>query len=230
MKKFFTLCLSILMGGFSVNALAATDYDDLIQFTDSEGNVYENGSTVTGNQIHVIDYGMGEEYIEKQVGAGVCVMNTSDAIAGLVLKCDVKSTTNGTMQVCFPSQCVSINSSSYTTGFGAIYPNSPQDIQLHLLVADKNALATAEVEVQVIRYDVDMSKGFPQQGDNSYPGSKITIKLTTDQTAGIQDVTVAGNSKEVARYTLDGRKLSAPQKGINIVKYADGRTVKVLEN
>lgn len=230
MKKFFTLCLSILMGGFSVNALAATDYDDLIQFTDSEGNVFENGSTVTGNQIHDIDYGMGEEYIERQVGAGVCVMNTSDAIAGLELKCDVKSTSNGIMQICFPMQCVPITGASYTTGFGAIYPNQPKDIQLHLLVDDKNALATAEVDVQVIRYDVDMSKGIPQQGDTSYPGSKITIKLTSDQTAGIQDVTVAGNSKEVARYTLDGRKLSAPQKGINIVKYADGRTVKVLEN
>ena len=43
-------------------------------------------------------------------------------------------------------------------------------------------------------------------------------------------MTVAGDSKEVARYTLDGRKLSAPQKGINIVKYADGRTVKVVED
>ncbi len=230
MKKFFTLCLSILMGGFSVNALAATDYDDLIQFTDSVGNIYENGSTVTGNQIHIIDYGMGEEYNEKQVGAGVCVMNVSDAIAGLVLKCNVKSVTNGSMQICFPMNCVPVSGADFTTSFGAIYPNQPKDMQLHLLVNDKNALATAEVEVQVIRYDVDMSKGFPQQGDNSYPGSTITIKLTTDQTAGIQDVTVAGNSKEVARYTLDGRKLSAPQKGINIVKYADGRTVKVLEN
>ena len=32
----------------------------------------------------------------------------------------------------------------------------------------------------------------------------------------------------VARYSLDGRQLSAPQKGLNIVKLSDGRTVKVL--
>ena len=32
---------------------------------------------------------------------------------------------------------------------------------------------------------------------------------------------------EAARYSLDGRQLSAPQRGINIVRMSDGRTVKV---
>ena len=31
---------------------------------------------------------------------------------------------------------------------------------------------------------------------------------------------------ETARYTLDGRRIMAPQKGINIVKYSDGRVSK----
>ena len=31
---------------------------------------------------------------------------------------------------------------------------------------------------------------------------------------------------ETARYTLDGRRITAPQKGINIVKYSDGRVRK----
>ncbi len=33
---------------------------------------------------------------------------------------------------------------------------------------------------------------------------------------------------EVARYTLDGKRLSAPQKGINIVRMSDGSTRKVV--
>ena len=33
---------------------------------------------------------------------------------------------------------------------------------------------------------------------------------------------------EVARYSLDGRKLSAPQKGINILRMSDGTTRKVI--
>lgn len=31
---------------------------------------------------------------------------------------------------------------------------------------------------------------------------------------------------ETARYTLDGRRITTPQKGINIVKYSDGRVSK----
>ncbi|GAB6983320.1 Omp28-related outer membrane protein [Prevotella dentasini] len=34
--------------------------------------------------------------------------------------------------------------------------------------------------------------------------------------------------KEVARYTVDGRRISAPQRGLNIVKMSDGSTVKVM--
>ena len=65
-------------------------------------------------------------------------------------------------------------------------------------------------------------------GDTPYPGSKITILFTTDPAAGIDGVTTTESNEIVARYTLDGQKLSAPQKGINIVKYADGRTAKVM--
>ncbi len=36
------------------------------------------------------------------------------------------------------------------------------------------------------------------------------------------------NSSVVARYSIDGRKLDAPVKGLNIVKTADGRSLKVL--
>lgn len=38
------------------------------------------------------------------------------------------------------------------------------------------------------------------------------------------------NVKEVARYSVDGTKLNAPVKGINIVKMSDGTTRKVLVN
>lgn len=47
--------------------------------------------------------------------------------------------------------------------------------------------------------------------------------------AGIESLPQAGNEvKEVARYTIDGVQLSAPAKGINIVKMSDGTTRKVV--
>ena len=33
---------------------------------------------------------------------------------------------------------------------------------------------------------------------------------------------------EVARYTIDGKRISAPQKGINIIRMSDGSTRKVV--
>lgn len=231
MKKIFTLCLSMMMGCMVASAQAPVD--EVFQFTDSKGTVIKDGSTITSKEVHEIDWGGG--LIEYQVGSGVYLSNTSDALAGLVLSGEVKSVTNGIVQLCFPMNCVNLNPGPFTSDFDAIYPTkdnqSLKDIQLHLAVNDNDAEAKAEIELQVIRYDVDFNDyGMPIQGKNSYPGSKITVNLVYEGTAGINDVTVAGDSKEVARYTLDGRKLSAPQKGINIVKYADGRTVKVVED
>ena len=37
-----------------------------------------------------------------------------------------------------------------------------------------------------------------------------------------------GELREVARYTVDGRKISVPQRGLNIVKLSDGSTIKIL--
>ena len=48
-------------------------------------------------------------------------------------------------------------------------------------------------------------------------------------TTAINDVTANGKDVlEVARYTVDGRQISAPQKGINIIKMSDGTTKKVV--
>ena len=44
---------------------------------------------------------------------------------------------------------------------------------------------------------------------------------------GIQNSTDSNNA-EVARFSVDGKRLSAPQKGLNIVKLADGTVVKVM--
>ncbi|MBR1520853.1 MAG: hypothetical protein IJ635_06420 [Bacteroidaceae bacterium] len=44
----------------------------------------------------------------------------------------------------------------------------------------------------------------------------------------IQNVKPAGIQKIVGYYSVNGAKLAAPQKGINIVKYADGASAKIL--
>lgn len=56
------------------------------------------------------------------------------------------------------------------------------------------------------------------------------VKLGETST-GISNAVVSDeNAVEVARYALDGTKLSAPTKGVNIIKMSDGTTRKVVVN
>jgi hypothetical protein len=48
-------------------------------------------------------------------------------------------------------------------------------------------------------------------------------------TTGISKVVATDNSqRKTTYYTLNGMQLSEPRKGINIVKYADGRVEKII--
>lgn len=44
---------------------------------------------------------------------------------------------------------------------------------------------------------------------------------------GVSNITTSTDIKEVARYSMNGQRLSAPSKGLNIVKYSDGSVKKV---
>jgi len=60
--------------------------------------------------------------------------------------------------------------------------------------------------------------------------------VTNTETAAVKDATTGINTTiscgddvhEVARYSIDGTRLSAPQKGVNIVKMSNGETRKVV--
>ena len=53
-------------------------------------------------------------------------------------------------------------------------------------------------------------------------------KIVEFDASGIDKVTTSTNAKEVSRYSANGQRLSAPAKGLNIVKYSDGSVKKVV--
>lgn len=65
--------------------------------------------------------------------------------------------------------------------------------------------------------------------DDAYVTNTNMVKLGSS-TTGINGVNagIDTSATEVARYTVDGRRVSAPVKGLNIVKMSDGRTMKVI--
>lgn len=56
----------------------------------------------------------------------------------------------------------------------------------------------------------------------------VNIRFVYDETSNSIASVGNGNAVEVARFTVDGRQLTKPQRGLNIVKMSDGSIKKVL--
>ena len=55
------------------------------------------------------------------------------------------------------------------------------------------------------------------------------FEFTTGGTDGINSVATASSQQAVAYFTANGARVSAPVKGINLAKYADGTTKKIIK-
>lgn len=76
----------------------------------------------------------------------------------------------------------------------------------------------------------DFENGIPnsfvlKDYDGNTPSEAIIVDLANGtSTTGINELSSGVDSnKAVVRYTVDGRRVAAPVKGINILKFADGR-------
>lgn len=55
-----------------------------------------------------------------------------------------------------------------------------------------------------------------------------TVNVTITQATGITGTQTSADVREIARFTIDGKRINQPQRGINIVKYSDGTVKKVI--
>lgn len=55
-----------------------------------------------------------------------------------------------------------------------------------------------------------------------------TVKVAVTQSTGITGTQTSADIREIARYTIDGKRINQPQRGVNIVKYSDGTVKKVV--
>ena len=58
--------------------------------------------------------------------------------------------------------------------------------------------------------------------------TKTTVRFFVTQATGITDTQTSADVREIARFTIDGKRINQPQRGINIVKYSDGTVKKVI--
>lgn len=58
--------------------------------------------------------------------------------------------------------------------------------------------------------------------------TKTTVRFFVTKATGITGTQTSADVREIARFTIDGKRISQPQRGINIVKYSDGTVKKVI--
>lgn len=89
------------------------------------------------------------------------------------------------------------------------------------------AMPDKDVLLQAIRYDLVNVNVFVV---DAYGSIANAVKARVVDPTGVKELDRRhdANPREVARYTLDGRMTTHPQKGVNIVRLSDGSTVKIL--
>ena len=58
--------------------------------------------------------------------------------------------------------------------------------------------------------------------------TKTTVRFFVTKATGITGTQTSADVREVARFTIDGKRINQPQRGVNIVKYSDGTVKKVI--
>lgn len=215
MKKLFTLCIALL---FSCVAMNAQNFI----FVDGDGNTIENGATLTMDQVSYKEnfvFNPDSSYEIIQVPmislSGVYIKNNSAESQSCKVTYNVTALPNGSFAACCAENCSNLDSE------GTIEKNANAD-------AGKTIDISTDTEWVPVAAGTTTVKISAQGSKSMLPDSEITINFIYDGTASIDGIQNNADNKVVARYSINGQLLDAPQKGINILKYADGRIEKVI--
>lgn len=215
MKKLFALCIALL---FSCVAMNAQNFI----FVDGDGNTIENGATLTMDQVSYKEdfvFNPDGSYEIIQVPmislSGVYIKNNSAESQSCKVTYNVTALPNGSFAACCAGNCSNLDSE------GTIEKNANAD-------AGKTIDISTDTEWVPVAAGTTTVKISAQGSKSMLPDSEITINFIYDGTASVDGIQNNADNKVVARYSINGQLLDAPQKGINILKYSDGRIEKVI--
>lgn len=232
MKKVFTLCMALLALS-SMPAMAQDDneeIDNTFQFYHAE----INGNDTTWTQLHdgdVYTANVAEEddFGFAQIMSGLYVRNISSDDATARVHMTIQDLPSGQIQFCMLGQCNMYNKIGEDNAKGGIIPAGNYDDML-LEWTDITSHGTATITLQV-NPAVGRTVGFKTNYFDTGVGPKITVNFVYADPTGINSVNADSKNtgKVSAIYNLRGEQLSQLQKGVNIVRYADGTTKKIIE-
>ena len=230
MKKIFTLFVAL----FCTVAMFAQDTKGMFEFADKNGNVVPNGSTLTKTEVE-------KSGKRLQINTGLFVKPVKPELngekLGAKLRVEVENLDHGTIQYCLLGSC-SVASEKGTFYSTSNFVETLDDLATEWIMGtDKEGKALkceATVKLTLVACQ-KKSSGFDEFGIEQFEWeekgdcSSVTVKFVCDGTTAINGVTNNTNATVVARYAANGTRLSAPQKGLNIVKLSNGKTVKYIK-
>ena len=208
MKKLFTLCMFML----TATCIMAQD-SNTFQFTDKNGNVIENGATVTSKTPST------DDFEQTFLPSGIYVKNVSAGTASVRIVYQIKTIDNGDFQLCFPVNCIrKSETGTFTTESAQMTSNEIRDLQCEWYPANYGICkATMTIEV--------LNAFGTKVGD----GPSVNLIFQYTDPAGIHQVTTAGDLS-VKHYSLTGQQVIDSQRGVQIIRMKDGSTRKILKH
>lgn len=173
-----------------------------------------NGNSTDG-KLSVLD--LSEAKIVK---GGDCYLNngydyTSNDVIGsrAFLGC------SGLTSLTLPADITSIGDEAFQgcSGLTSIYVYAEKVPKI-----DSNAFKGVDAKKCTVYVPMGTRDDYRLSGFGDYFENIVEFEAT-----GIDKTTTSTDVEEVARYSVNGQRLSAPTKGLNIVKYSDGSVKKV---
>ena len=202
--------------------------DQTFSFVDKDGKEVKSGTVITVNTVEE-DPLTGEDMIST----GLYVKNNTKEKQGVGAFFNIKKMDNGKFQICFPMLC---SDAITATGMDRTKGGTMNAGQVKTLGAEwfPKADGVCEVEFKLEYYTIN--KGFGgmeslermEEEDLDFPMPSVTVNFVKGATAinGIKD----GENVEVTGiYDATGKQIQTTQKGLNIVKLSNGKTVKIVK-
>ncbi len=223
MKKIYLLCLAMMaLFALQVNA-QDSEVDNTFQFQDANGNEVKDGTTLLLNKY---------DAEKKYISTGLFIKNTTfEKVAGN-LRIDINNMPNGNFSSCGFGQCLIYKSPQSVDGSNGIIEADAAAFDAFtewLPDTYGDWTATLQLVVRDLKVETRFGKEVIVAGDIIGYGPKVTLHFVYADPTGINTID-GGNSKKVAAiYSANGARRADMQKGLNIVRYTDGTTAKVLK-
>lgn len=238
MKKISTLCLSLLCFAGAAQAQETSTF----RFVEKQAN----GSYVEVPNGSVFNYTAAdaeETPFGTQIKPALFVENVKGSEAAVSLELEILNINEGAaIQFCAAGNCQSFDAvGKYVkNGFEAkgniddmmleYIPQSDMDEDGNIISFDGEASITLRAdECEYTEEQTKWGTTTYKFGDVISAGPQISLNFNFNLT-GIENVQNPDNGvvEEVARYNAAGQRVDGPVKGLNIVKLANGKTVKQL--